>query len=437
LQGEGAVLPAEALVQLTVVQDAEAATKETVPPALTALLAEFQDIFQPPSTLSPQRPWDHAIPLILGSTPVSVRPYRYPPAIKDEIERQVQDMLTSGIIQHSNSPFLSLVLLVKKKDGTFHFCVDFRHLNAITAKSKYPVPIIEELLDELEGASWFSSLDLTAGYHQILLKPGEEPKTAFQTHTGHYEFRVMAFGLSGAPGTFLKAMNTTLALLLRRCALVFFDDILVYSKTLEDHLLHLRAVFELLRRDHWLVKPSKCVFGQRQLRYLGHIISESGVATDPTKVSAVLHWSPPRAVKELRSFLGLAGYYRRFVKHFGIIAKPLTELLKKGSLFIWTSEHQLAFDTLKTALTTAPVLALPNFQQPFIVETDASGVGIGAVLMQSGHPLAFLSKALGPRSQGLSAYEKEYMAIIMAVDHWRSYLQLAEFHIVTDQQSLV
>jgi hypothetical protein len=180
-----------------------------------------------------------------------------------------------------------------------------------------------------------------------------------------------------------------------------------------------------------LVKPSKCVFGQRQLRYLGHIISEFGIATDRTKVSAVLHWSTPRSVKELRSFLGLAGYYRRFVKHFGIIAKPLIELLKKGSLFIWTSEHQLAFDTLKTALTSAPVLALPKFQQPFIIETDASGVGIGAVLMQSGHPLAFLSKALGPRSQGLSAYENEYMAIVM---DQQSLVQLSEQRLHTPWQ---
>jgi len=166
-----------------------------------------------------------------GTAPVSIRPYRNPPAIKDQIERQVQTMLDSGVIPHSDSPFSYPVLLVKNKDGSFRFCVDFRHLNAITAKSKYPVPIIEELLDELEGASWFSSLDLTAGYHQILLKLGEVPKTAFQTHTGHYEFCVMAFGLSGAPGTFLKAMNTTLAPLLRRCALVFFDDILIYSRT--------------------------------------------------------------------------------------------------------------------------------------------------------------------------------------------------------------
>jgi hypothetical protein len=182
-----------------------------MPPALADLLAEFADIFQTRTTLPPRRHCDHAIPLLPGTAPVSIRPYRYPPAIKDEIERQVQTMLDFGVIQHSDSPFSSLALLVKKKDGSFRFYVDFYHLNAITAKSKYPVPIIEELLDELHGASWFSSLNLTAGYHQILLRPREEPKTAFQTHTGHYEFHVMVFGLSGAPVTFLKAMNTTLA----------------------------------------------------------------------------------------------------------------------------------------------------------------------------------------------------------------------------------
>jgi hypothetical protein len=232
-------------------------------------------------------------------------------------------------------------------------------------------------------------------------------------------------------------MNTTLAPLLRRCALVFFDDNLIYNRTYEEHLEHLRAVFQLLQKDHWLVKRSKCVFGQRQLRYLGHIISAAGVATDPDKVSIVLQWPTPSSVKELRSFLGLAGYYQQFVRHFGILCKPLTDLLRKGTMFIWTQDHQASFDALKAALTSAPVLALPNFNQPFVIETDASGVGIGAVLMQAGHPLAFLTKALGPRSQGLSAYEKEYMAIIMAVDHWRSYLQLAIFHIVTDQRSLV
>jgi len=185
------------------------------------------------------------------------------------------------------------------------------------------------------------------------------------------------------------------------------------------------------------VKMSKCHFAQRQLRYLGHVISEDGVATDPDKINAILQWPVPQSVKELRSFLGLAGYYRRFVKHFGIISKPLMDLLRKGAVYVWTDIQDKAFSALKQALTTAPVLALLDFSRPFAIETDASGIGIGAVLMQGGHPLAFLSKALGPRSQGLSTYEKEYMAILLALEHWRSYLQHAEFHIITDHRSLV
>jgi len=206
-------------------------SEPSLPPAVTALLEEYQDVFAPPAGYPPARHCDHEIPLLPGAAPVQVRPYRYPPAVKDEIERQVSEMLSSGHIQPSSCPFSSAVLLVKKKDGSFRFCVDFRQLNAITAKNKYPVPVIEELLDELQGASWFSSLNLTAGYYQIRLRAGEEPKTAFQTHSGQYEFRVMDFGLSGAPAIFLKAMNTTLFSLLRKCVLVFFDDILIYSKT--------------------------------------------------------------------------------------------------------------------------------------------------------------------------------------------------------------
>ncbi|WVZ88489.1 hypothetical protein U9M48_035006 [Paspalum notatum var. saurae] len=400
------------------------------------LLESYAAVFDKPTGLPPARSCDHAIPLISGASPVHIRPYRYPPAVKDEIELQVGEMLHSGIIQHSNSAFSSPVLLVKKKDLSWRFCVDFRHLNAITVKTSYPVPIIEELLDELGQASWFTSLDLTAGYHQILLQPGEGPKTAFQTHTGHYEFRVMAFGLSGAPATFQKAMNSSLAPYLRKFVLVFFDDILIYSPTFEEHLQHIQLVLEVLAKDQWKVKLSKCTFASQQIAYLGHLISAQGVATDPSKIAAVTNWPTPKSVKELRSFLGLAGYYRRFVRHFGVIARPLNDLLKKGALFIWTSQHEKAFQALKTALVTAPVLALPNFSLPFCIETDASGVGVGAVLMQQGHPLAYLSKALGPRTLGLSAYEKEYLAILIAVEHWRHYLQLGEFLIFTDHRSL-
>lgn len=291
-------------------------------------------------------------------------------------------------------------------------------------------------LDELFGASWFSILDLRAGFHQILLKAGEEHKTSFQTHMGHYEFRVMAFGLTGAPGTFQRAMNQTLFPLLRKCALVFFDDILIYSATLEDHLKHLQQVFELLSRDAWKVKMNKCSFAQNQVSYLGHIVSVAGVATDPAKIQAIADWPKPANVKELRSFLGLAGYYRKFIRHFGIICHPLHGLLKKGVVYVWTDDHSTAFHTLKAALASAPVLALPDFSSQFTIETDASSFGIGAVLMQKGHPLSFLSKALGPKCRGLSAYEEEFMAILVAVQQWRQYLQHGEFIILTDHQSL-
>lgn len=285
-------------------------------------------------------------------------------------------------------------------------------------------------------AKWFSTLDLNLGYHQIRLKKGEEFKTAFQTHFGQFEFRVMAFGLCGAPGTFQGAMNTTLSPLLRKCVLVFFDDILVYSETFEDHLVHLQQVLQLLSKDQWVVKKSKCKFAQQQLRYLGHVLSADGIAIDPTKVEAIVSWPQPANVKELRSFLGLAGYYRKFVRHFAVIAKPLTNLLRKDVLFVWTSEHSSAFSLLKHAPSQAPVLAVPDFSEIFYIETDASNSGVGAVLLQKGHPLAFISKPLGPKTKGLSTYEKEYLAILIVVDQWRQYLQTAEFVISTDQKSL-
>ena len=216
-------------------------------PEVAILLDKFPGVVSAPTALPPSRPCDHSIPLIAGARPVSVRPYRYSPSLKDEIEKQVNSMLQQGLIRPSSSSFSSPVLLVRKKDGSYRFCVDYRYLNALTVKSKFPIPIFDQLIDELAGASWFSTLDLISGYHQVRLQPGEEFKTAFQTHTGHFEFVVMPFGLSGAPGTFQNAMNTTLASLLRKCVLVFFDDILVYSKSFGDHLEHLAAVFQLLQ----------------------------------------------------------------------------------------------------------------------------------------------------------------------------------------------
>lgn len=437
LHGELNGLPEGSVIQLCSVLGAPSdQISYSIPPEVRALLDEFAEVFDVPSGLPPPRACDHSIPLVEGAAPVNVRPYRFAPAVKDEIEWQIKEMLNSGIIQKSVSPFSSSVLLVRKKDNTWRFCVDYRHLNAITVKAKYPVPIIDEFLDELSSASWFSCLDLRSGFHQIQLKPGEEFKTAFQTHCGHFEFRVLAFGLTGAPGTFQAAMNASLSPYLRKFVLVFFDDILIYSQSYEEHLHHLRLVFEVLVRDKWLVKLSKCTFAQRQIHYPGHVLSEHGVSTDPSKIAVVAQWPQPVNAKELRSFLGLAGYYRKFVCHFGMISKPLTNLLKKHSVFIWTAEHEKSFAALKEALCKAPVLALPNFSKQFSIETDASGTGVGAILMQEGHPLAYISKALGPRTHGLSTYEKEYLAILMAVQHWRSYLQHQEFLFFTDQRSL-
>jgi hypothetical protein len=432
IQGVVPELPVELVVRVCALLELPKSEESVIHPAVAQLIDEFSSTFTPPSSLPPERDCDHVIPLVPGAKPVHIRPYRYLPSLKDEIEKQVADMLARGIIQPSVSAFSSPILLVRKKDGTWRFCVDYRYLNALTLKSRLPIPVFDELMDELAKAKWFSTLDLNSGYHQIQLKKGEELKTSFQTHFGHFEFKVLAFGLCGAPGTFQGAMNTTLSPLLRKCVLVFFDDILVYSETVEDHIQHLRQVLQLLSRDQWNIKLSKCKFAQQSITYLGHIISSAGISTDLAKVEVVLSWPHHSNVKEVRSFLGLAGYYRKFVEHFVVISKLLTSLLKKNTLFVWTSEHSEAFQLLKQALAEAPVLAMPDFTTTFCIETDASNMGVGAVLLQKGHPLAYISKALGPRTKGLSTYEKEYLAILIAVEQWRQYLQHAEFIIFTD-----
>lgn len=410
-------------------------TEAPLPSAIQTILDQFAQVFQDPKTLPPERSYDHSIPLLPGAIPFNTKPYHYSPQMKTEIEEQVTQLLQSGLITHSSSPFASPVLLVKKKDGTWRFCVDYRKLNDLTIKNRFPLPIIEEILDELHGATFFTKLDMKSGYHQIRMLPADEYKTAFKTHHGHYEFKVMPFGLTNAPATFQCVMNQILQPFLRKFVLVFLDDILIYSSTLHDHVQHLTAVLQTLQDNQLYLKYSKCSFAQSQLEYLGHIISSQGVATAPNKTAAMLHWPTPTNFTDLRAFLGLTGYYRRFVRGYGIIAKPLTNLLRQKA-FQWTMAAQEAFDQLKLAMTTTPVLALPNFSATFTVETDACGEGVGAVLMQAGQPIAFLSKALGEKHRALSIYEKEFLALIMAVEKWKHYLQRQEFIILTDHKSL-
>jgi hypothetical protein len=294
---------------------------------------------------------------------------------------------------------------------------------------------VDELLDELAGTKFFSKLDLRAGYHQIRMRPEDEEKTAFKTHHGHFQFRVMPFGLSNAPATFQCVMNAVFAPFLRKFVIVFLDDILVYSASWQEHLDHLRQVLQTLHDSQLFAKQSKCEFGRTSIHYLGHIISDSGVSTDPDKTVVMRNWPIPTNATELRGFLGLTGYYRKFVRNYGLISKPLTQLLSKKG-FAWSSEAAEAFQSLKEALTHTPVLALPDFFQPFVIETDACDTGVGAVLMQHGHPIAYMSKALGIMNRKLSVYEKEFMAVMLAVDKWRQYLQRGPFLILTDHKSL-
>jgi hypothetical protein len=399
------------------------------------LLHSYQDIFKEPTRLPPLRAHDYVIPLKEGSQPINLRPYCHAGLQKDIVEKIVTEMLDSGIIQHSTSPFASPVVLVKKKDYNWRLCVDYRALNQMTIKDKFLFPIVEELLEELGRAIVFSKVDQRAVYHQIRMFAGDIRKIAFRTHNGYYEFLVMPFDLTNASATFQSLMNDIFRRHLQKFILVFFDDILVYSPILEKHVEQLQIVFEILRSQSLLAKRSKCVFSSSQMEYLGHVITKSGVATDPLKIQAIVNWPFPRNIKQLRGFLGLISYYRRFVKGYGAICKPLTQLPKKDS-YKWNQEATVAFDNLKRAMTNPPVLALPDMTKLFVIEIDASGIGVRAVLMQEGHPITFLSKALGRRQQPLPTYEREMFAILQAVAKWKHYLWERHCHIKTDHIGL-
>jgi len=401
---------------------------------LGPVLWDFAIAFAVPTTLPPLRPHDHKIPLTT-SLPINVRAYHYPYFQKSEIKKLIQEMLLSGVIRLSQSPFSAPVLLVRKPDGSWRLCVDYRVLNHVTIKDKFLIPVIDELLDELQGAVVFSKLDLRSGHHQIRMHSADIPKTAFRTHEGHYEFLVMPFGLTNAPATFQGLMNNIFRPFLRRFVLVFFDDILKYSCSMEDHLLHLQTVLQVLVQHHLFAKLSKCRFAESEIEYLGHLISQHGVRADPSKLDAMISWPLPRSIKALRGFLGLISYYRKFIRNYGLIAAPLTTLLKKNS-FVWSSAATQAFEALKEVVTSPPVLGLLDFSQPFVIECDASGTGLGAILMQAGRPIAFLSKDLKGHALLLSTYEKELLDLVTAVQKWRPYLFIHSFIVRTEHQAL-
>ena len=286
------------------------------------------------------------------------------------------------------------MLFVKKKDGSMRMCIDYRELNKVTIKNRYPLPRIDDLLDQLQGAAVFSKIDLRSGYHQLKVKDQDVLKTAFRTRYGHFEFLVMPFGLTNAPAAFMDMMNKIFRPYLDNFVVVFIDDILIYSKNKEEHRHHLSMALTILKDQKLYAKLSKCEFWLEEVKFLGHVISSRGVAVDPSKIEAITNWQRPTSVHEIRSFLGLAGYYRRFVEGFSRLSGPLTALTKKNVKFTWNDKCETSFLELKKRLTTAPVLTLPEPLKSFVVYSDASKAGLGCVLMQEGKVVAYASRQL-------------------------------------------
>lgn len=397
---------------------------------------EFEDVFAALQGLPPDRSDPFTIELEPGTAPLSKAPYRMAPAEMAELKKQLEELLDKGFIRPSSSPWGAPVLFVKKKDGSFRLCIDYRGLNRVTVKNKYPLPRIDELLDQLKGATWFSKVDLASGYHQIPIEPSDVRKTAFRTRYGHYEFVVMPFGLTNAPAAFMKMMNGIFRDCLDEFVIIFIDDILVYSKDRESHEGHLRAVLGRLREQQLFAKLSKCSFWQRSIGFLGHIVSDQGVSVDPEKIRSIQEWPRPRNATEVRSFLGLAGYYRRFVQGFANMAQSMTKLTGKNVKFVWTDECELSFSRLKEMLTSAPILALPEMDKPYVVYTDASITGLGCVLMQEGKVIAYASRQLRKHEGNYPTHDLEMGAVIFALTTWRSYLYGAKVQVYTDHKSL-
>ena len=407
-----------------------------------ALLHDFQDVFPKdlPTGIPPTRGVEHNIELTPGTDPPSKAAYRLPVSQMEELSKQLEELTDKGFIRPSTSPYGAPILLVKKKDGTMRLCVDYRALNKFTVKNKYPMPRIDDLLDRLEGAKIYTKIDLRSGYYQIRVSPADVQKTAFNTRFGHFEFTVMPFGLTNAPATFMRLMQDVFRPLLDKCVVVYLDDILVYSKTPEEHIKHLRQVLELLRQHKLFGKLSKCEFACNAVEYLGHIVSDQGITVEPKKINAVKAWPTPADKHQLMQFLGLSNYYRRFVKGHAAICAPLTDLLKKDIEWNWGTLQESAFQQLKDRLTSAPILIIPNLSQectqPLAMTTDASSFAIGAVLTQGDRPVAYYSKKLSPTEQRYATHEREMLAIVKALEEWRVYLLGRPVVVHTDHCSL-
>jgi len=409
----------------------------SLPSVVVSLLQDFDEVFpeELPMGLPPIRGIEHQIDFVPGA-PIPNRPaYRSNPEETKELQMQVSELMEKGYVHESMSPCAVPVLLVPKKDGTWRMCVDCRAINNITVKYRHPIPRLDDMLDELHGSIVFTKIDLKSGYHQIRIKEGDEWKTTFKTKYGLYEWLVMPSGLTNAPSTFMRLMNHVLRAFIGRFVVVYFDDILIYSKNLDEYVEHLKLVLGVLRTEK-LFNLKKCTFSTDKLVFLGFVVSAKGIGVDEEKVKAIREWPKPTNVGQVRSFYGLASFYRRFVKDFSSLATPLTEVIKKNVGFKWGKEQEKAFNLIKEKLTNAPLLALPDFAKTFEIECDASGIGIVAVLMQEGRPIAFFNEKISGAALNYPTYDKEMYALIRALETWQYYLWLKEFVIHTEHESL-
>ena len=413
-----------------------------IPPEMKNILQLHVDVFEDlPDGLPPQRPVDHEIPLEPGTQPIYQRTYKMGELELRELRAQLEMYLKKGWIKPSTSPYGAPILFVKKKDGGLRMCVDYRGLNAVTIKNRYPLPHIEELLDRLHGAKWFTKIDLQSGYYQVRMALHDIDKTAFRCRYGHYHWLVMPFGLTNAPPTFMAMMHNYFSKYLDNFIIIFLDDILIFSKSLTDHVKHVSLILHILREQKLYAKVSKCDFCRRQVDFLGFTVTANGLQASPKKTEAIQQWPVPTTVRDVRSFLGFCNYYRKFVHHYSGIVAPLTALTRDQQPWQWSLVEQQAFDTIKQRLCSAPTLLIPDPQKPFVLTTDASNVATAAVLTQDHgrgqQPVAFTSTKLTEAQRNYTVMERELLAVFQAVTMWRSYLEGQYFVIRTDNRNLL
>jgi hypothetical protein len=409
------------------------------PEEIQELLGEFADIIvdELPHSLPPMRSVSHHIDIIPRASFPNKAAYRLTHQENEEVKRQVQDLLDKGLVRESLSPCVVPIVLCPKKDGGWRMFTDSRVINKITIRYRFPLPRMDDLMDCLSGANYFSKIDLKRGYHQIRMREGDEWKTTFKTNEGLYEWLVISFGLTNVPSTFMRLMNEVLREFIGKFVVVYLDDILIFSKTKDEHLRHLAIVMRKLQQEKLLIDLKKCSFLQTELIYLGFVISANELKMDPEKLEVIRNWPSPRNIFEVRSFHGLASFYRKFIQNFSGISAEMMDTVKKWhKTFHWTAEAERSFNLLKRKITEQPILVLPDFQKTFQVKCDASGYAVGGVLSQDDRPIAYYSEKLDDAKLKYSTYDKEFYAIIQALKKWRHYLIPKEFVLYSDNHAL-